>query len=403
MKVQLTKRLIENAKPRAKPYELRDVQTKGLLLRVQPSGHKAYICEWVRGKRRTLGASAALTLDDARLHATKIVAEYVQNGLPAIGKPKVTACTLRDFLDGRYAPWAMTALKSGKGAVERIRAAFAQSLDVQLLAIDAGFIDRWSAARLAATNRLGKRVGKVTVGRDLASLRSAMTKAVEWKLLSTNALLDIKQKGAEARKVVRYLTTDEESRIREQLASRDARLAKGRASANQWRVERNREVLPVLSVDGYADHLTPLVLLAINTGLRRGELLSLRWADVDLDGKLLTVRAEQAKSGRQRHVPLNAEAHAVLHSWKQQGNGDAQIFQPVDVKTAWNSLMRKAGVADFRFHDLRHTFASKLVTKGVDLNTVRELLGHGDIKMTLRYAHLAPAHIAAAVARLSDN
>ena len=124
MKVQLTKKLIENAKPQDRPYELRDVQVKGLLLRVQPSGHKAYICEWVRGKRRTLGAFAAMTLDDARTHATKIVADYVQNGLPAIGKPKVTTCTLRDFLHARYAPWALTALKSGKGTVERIRAAF---------------------------------------------------------------------------------------------------------------------------------------------------------------------------------------------------------------------------------------------------------------------------------------
>lgn len=160
-------------------------------------------------------------------------------------------------------------------------------------------------------------------------------------------------------------------------------------------------MLPSLPAGGYADHLTPVVLVAINTGLRRGELLSLRWADVDLGSKLLTVRADKAKSGKQRHVPLNAEAHAVLQAWKQQADGDAQVFQPADVKTAWASLLDRAGVAGFRFHDLRHTFASKLVTKGVDLNTVRELLGHGDIKMTLRYAHLAPAHLAAAVERLS--
>ena len=71
-----------------------------------------------------------------------------------------------------------------------------------------------------------------------------------------------------------------------------------------------------------------------------------------------------------------------------------------DIKTAWSSLMTAAKIDGFRFHDCRHHFASRLVQAGVDLNTVRELLGHGDIRMTLRYSHLAPEHKAAAVAKL---
>jgi integrase len=402
MKVQLTKKLIENAKAQDRPYELRDIQTRGLLLRVQPSGQKAYICEWTRGKRRTLGSFAHLTLDQARAHATLTVAEYVQNGLPTIGKSKPTACSLGQFLDERYAPWALTALKSGMSSVARIRAAFRGALGVQLLDLDVGYIDRWWAYRLTSASDQGQVVTKATAARDIAALRSALTKAVEWKLLERNPLLDLRQEGAVSRKVVRSLTPDEELRIRIHLAQRDARLVKARASGNQWRIERNRATLPDRPIDGYADHLTPIVLVAMNTGLRRGELLSLRWADVDLHSKRLTVRAEQAKSGKQRHVPLNGEAYAVLQAWKRQAGSEAQVFQPADVKTAWATLLNKAGVAGFRFHDLRHTFASKLVTKGVDLNTVRELLGHGDIKMTLRYAHLAPAHLASAVALLGD-
>ena len=158
----------------------------------------------------------------------------------------------------------------------------------------------------------------------------------------------------------------------------------------------------------YTDHLAPLVLLALNTGLRRGELFQLRWQDVSIPGRRLTVRGAGAKTGQTRHVPLNSEAVCVLERW-QPAEADARdhVFagaspdEPLtDVKKAWASLMKRAKLTAFRFHDLRHTFASKLVMAGVDLNTVRELLGHSDIAMTLRYAHLAPEHKANAVERL---
>jgi integrase len=132
-------------------------------------------------------------------------------------------------------------------------------------------------------------------------------------------------------------------------------------------------------------------------------LLSLRWENVDLVNNVVTVTAENAKSGKARHVPLNNESKQTLAGWqkdtKEQGFGfEGEPNKPItDVKKAWGNLLVEAKISEFNFHDLRHHFASKLVMLGVDLNTVRELLGHANLDMTIRYAHLAPEHKAAAV------
>lgn len=182
-----------------------------------------------------------------------------------------------------------------------------------------------------------------------------------------------------------------------------------RDSANSWRQERNYDQLPDLRAQIFADYLKPMILLSINTGLRKGELLGLAWNNINFDLATLTVAGEIAKSGKTRYIPLNEEAIHVLKAWRKQTNGTLLIFPNKDgkqfneIKKSWATILKIAEIEDFRWHDLRHHFASKLAMAGVDLNTIRELLGHADIKMTLRYAHLAPEHKADAVARLMNN
>ena len=181
----------------------------------------------------------------------------------------------------------------------------------------------------------------------------------------------------------------------------------GAIAGRAWREQRGYEPLEA-SEGTYADHLQPLVLLAMNTGLRRGELFNLRWSDIDLDRAQLTVQGAGAKSGKTRHIPLSRDALKMLIAWKDQSNGGLVFPSPTtggkldNINRSWRALRSGAGLEDFNFHDLRHHFASRLVMASVDLNTVRELLGHADIKMTLRYAHLAPEHKAAAVAALDQ-
>jgi integrase len=399
MRIQLTKRFVATLKPQDRAFELRDAQVRGLVLRVQPSGHKAWVVTWAHGKRRTLGSAGHLALEDAREIATKVISEFIQTGLPSIAKAKAPKITLGAFLLDHYAPWARSELKGAECYLERIERVFVTALPRALVSIDSAWVERWWAERLTEAIPGGGTISKATAWRDLACLRSVLSKAVKWGMLDANPLLRLRIKAVQPRTVVRFLSAVEERGLRRALADRDTAAVTARASANEWRHARKRALLPTIS-GTFSDHLTPVVLLALNTGLRRGELLTLKWSDINLDARMLTVRREQAKSGKQRHIPLNVEALSVLIAWKARApEGDA-VFAVASVKSSWEGLLVGAKVDGFRFHDLRHHFASRLVMAGVDLNTVRELLGHADLTMTLRYAHLAPEHLAAAVAKL---
>jgi len=163
-----------------------------------------------------------------------------------------------------------------------------------------------------------------------------------------------------------------------------------------------------------APYLAPLIRLALHTGCRRGELLSLRWPSVDLGRGLIMLDGNATKSGRRRSVPLNAEARAALAELSglpsDVRDRRSRLSVPViatkkgkpvlSVKRSFASACKAAGIADFTFHDLRHTCAAWLVSAGVPLPEVRDLLGHSTIRMTERYAHLAPENVRAAVAKI---
>jgi integrase len=143
--------------------------------------------------------------------------------------------------------------------------------------------------------------------------------------------------------------------------------------------------------------LQEIVIFALNTGMRQGEILSLSWPDVDLFKRTATV--VRSKNGEKRTIPLNRKAFAVLKA-KARGRNitEGYVFaSDVGTKILARNLHRgfcaarkRTNIENFRFHDLRHTFATRLVQAGVDLYKVARLLGHKDIKMTQRYAHHYP-------------
>jgi integrase len=409
MRAKLTKTAVRNLQPRASRYEVTDADMPALRVRVTPQGVKTFALLYrnAAGKqvRYTIGKFGDLTPEQARDIAGRRLAEISLGGDPAAEKQeqrreakRARSTTLGGFLDHEYGPWVEANHKDGAATMARIRACYAALMGRNLSDLNTWLLESWRKARLAEGRAAS------TVNRDISALKAALNRAVEWELIDANPMAKVNPKKVDDAGVVRFLSDDEESRLRAALAARDQGNRAARERANAWRAARGRDTMPALGT--FADHLTPMVLVSINTGVRRGEMFNLTWLDVDLQRANLTVLGSGAKSGKTRHIPLNTEAVAALKAWQKQTGSEGLVFKNADggrmdnVRKAWAGVLADAGITGFRWHDLRHTFASKLVMAGVDLNTVRELLGHGDLTMTLRYAHLAPEHKAAAVAKL---
>lgn len=393
--------LVDRLAPAEKPYEVRDTRLKGFLLRVQPSGIKTYYVEYARGKRVRIGRADAIKPAAARERAKQVIAEAYQGKDPAAERRATRAYTYGRFLDERYAPWAEVNIRTHQATVKRLRRTFACFRDTKLGEITPWAVEKWRLARF----KMGAKA--TTVNRDLDDLKSSLSKAVHWGHLEANPLAAVKRSKVDMNQTARFLSQDEEHALRTAIDDREARIRNERANANHWRRQRRYPLLPDLNASAFADHIKPMVLLSLNTGMRQGELFQLEWPAVDFERALITVVGAKVKSGQTRHIPLNTEAKTVLRGWSDMQKDLAGLVFPGktgqkfnNVRRAWTGVLAEAGIERFRWHDLRHSFASNLVMASVDLNTVRELLGHADLQMTLRYDHLAPDHKADAVRKL---
>ena len=141
--------------------------------------------------------------------------------------------------------------------------------------------------------------------------------------------------------------------------------------------------------------LRPIVVVALNTGMRLGEILGLKWRDIDIQRGIIYLY--NTKNGEKRELPVNEQVKTAFIRTPKHPKSEFVFHLPdgsqrKDIRFSFFTALAKSAIKDFRFHDLRHTFASQLVMGGVDLNTVRELLGHKTMKMTLRYSHLSGNH-----------
>lgn len=400
MKEKLTAKLLSSMQVTGREYEIHDTTVTGLFVRVTAAGAKSYVVTWARGRKKTLGRVGILTLDQARQEATQYLAEARKLGEPLAvtqGRKGATLPSLRDFIDDTYMPWFKTHHKGHEKTLHTLDNNFDAIMPQRIDAISGRDLEQIRTAWMQAGNKAS------TVNRKIGSISGVFSRAVEWEYISVHPLAKLKQLKVDSLGLVRYLDTDEAKRLREALDTRQDEIRAERESANQWRADRGKQQMQSLLQLPFTDHLKPMVLVSLNTGMRRGELFDLKWSAVNFSTNTITATGDTTKTNDTRHIPMNKETVSVLEHWKKQAGKSRYVFpnqeggRLEDVKSAWLRLLERAKIDGFRWHDMRHDFASRLVMAGVPLNTVRDLLGHSDIKMTLRYAHLAPGTKAAAV------
>lgn len=396
MKTRLTQLYISSIKPPEKPYWITDAGCSKLRLYVGTAKKVWYVgYRDLKGSyiSHKLGTADALTVAQARDMALDFMARLIRGEIPQ-KKTHSSKTSLGDFIERYYKPWVTVERKTGDKTLNLLSSTFKRFLNKAIDELTVNTMGKWRHERITSGFKAA------TCNRQLAALKAALNWGVKREYLESNPLARLEKLPEHDSDVkVRYLTDEERMRLMSALDEREKKMRSGRQSHNRWLAERGQALMPELDGE-FADHLKPMILISLYTGMRQGNLFALRWGDIDFDTKTLRLRAAASKTGKNHNLPMNSKVIAALQAWRRQSKkvaADSLVFpSPVsgkmlnNVKKAWLAVLRDAGIENFRWHDMRHDFASQLVMKGIDLNTVRELMGHSDLKMTLRYAHLAP-------------
>ena len=280
---------------------------------------------------------------------------------------------LSDFVDQTYLPWAR--LNKRRPANDELHCKvicefFAGKTFAQISPL---LIEKFKKERRESITCRGGRRRPASVNRELEVLSKIFSLAFDNGLVESNPCRKVRKLRQDNQRK-RYLSPEEEARLMSALVGRRV-------------------------------HLRPLVLLAINTGMRRGELLNLAWRNVDFSRSLIYVT--NTKTGHDRAVPMNSVVRDNLLALREESGGFEYVFTNLrtgsrltDVKKSFVAACREAQIEDFHFHDLRHTTGTRLADSGSDAFAIAEVLGHRDLQTTKRYTHATEARRRRAVENL---
>ena len=367
-RMRLTDRAIARLRPRAREYTVWDNHLVGLGVRVRPTGGRSCVLledTGGRSRRVSLGPVSLETVAEVRreCHARKAEPE-------AAGAPRRLAPSFRDFVEGTWKEAHFNGYKpSTKKGVQSL-------LDSQLLpAFGSKPLDRITPTQVGKWFDRFSRTAPGNANHALDLLTQIINFAIARGHLETNPARDVNRNPR--RTFTRFLSREEIARLHKVLD-------------RQTRDSRREQ----------AD----IIRLLLLTGCRRSENLRLRWSEVDRDRLVLA----DGKTGP-RIVPLNTPARCILDG--RPRGGSPFVFpsprDPVRPRSRnlafWDRARREAGIEDVRLHDLRHSHASHAVMNGVPVPVVSRLLGHSDVRSTLRYAHLGDRQIEAAAERVGQS
>ena len=368
-RIRLTDAGIARLRPREREYTVWDTRTPGLGVRVRPSGGTSFVLLRKTGGRSTrlsFGSVMSMSVDDVRRQCHALMAE------PETEPPTKRTCKVLLFRDFVAGPWKEAHFPRYKPST---RNGVNAALNNQLLpAFGATPLDRITRDHVLNWFDAYSRTAPGGANHALKVLRQILEFAIARGHLSINPARDVTMNRRTA--LTRFLSRDELRRLHGAL---DKHARTGTRCARQ------------------AD----IIRLLLLTGCRRGEILALRWNEVDGD----TIALGDTKTGP-RKVYLNARARRII---ERQPRGQSPFVFPSPRNperphdphlSLWERVRTEAGIEDVRLHDLRHTMASHAVMNGVPVPVVSRLLGHSNVRMTLRYAHLADKDIDAAAERV---
>ena len=372
-RARLTDASIARLRPREREYTVWDLRLPGLGVRVRPTGARTFVLLQRAGgrtRRVSLGPVGVRTVEEIRREAHALAAYSPPIGPDGHDETRRTAPSFRDFVEG---PWREAHFDRYKPSTkEGVRYALRNRL---LPTFGSKPLDRISHADVSRWFDTYSRTSPGGANRSLDILHQIMNFAVSRGLMDANPARIIKHNPRP--RLTRFLSREEIARLHRAL---DTHLG------------------------GEAGPQADMIRLLLLTGCRRSEIVRLRWSEVHDTALMLG----DSKTGP-RKVPLNSQAWRILE--RQPRDGSPFVFpSPRDPARPrgreiglWYRVRRQAGIEDCRLHDLRHTHASHAVMNGVPVPVVSRMLGHSNVRMTLRYAHLGDREIETAAERVGQS
>jgi len=270
--------------------------------------------------------------------------------------------TLRDFVETTFLPWSRDNKRSWKNDESRSKPILSFFKNRKMREITRLEVEQFKKVRKASFNGRGKLRAPASIDRELQLLSRIYSLAIERGLVETNPCRGVKLSAIGSNLVPRYLKLEEQQRL-----------------------------MPFLT--GRRAHVASILIISQYTGMRRTEILTLNKNQIDFFRDLIELR--NTKSGKPRSVPVHRDIKPLLQDLSHRAGPSGYLFENpktgrplVDIKTAWRLALRDAGIPHIPFHCAgRHTFGTRAVDGGAPLSAVRDVMGHVDIRTTMRYVH----------------